>query len=131
MFNLKYYRCLSFKKPKENVAKIYFWVRLNPGHPEYEAGTLLVRLSLTEGMVHSEYCVASVELRLHLFALVMYRFELSCQHAGSEPRMKYLGLAEGLVFCYGPMTKPLRGSVTNTRTVRPQQDILAVSDIRK
>jgi len=47
----------------------------------------------------------------------MYRFDLSCQHAGSEPRMKYLGLAEGLVFCYGPMTKPLRGSVANTRTV--------------
>jgi len=82
-----------------------------------KAGTLRVRMSQTEGMVHSEYSVTSVDLRPHLFALVMYRFELSCQHAGSEPRTKYLGLAEGLVFCYGPMTKPLRGSVANTRTV--------------
>jgi hypothetical protein len=31
--------------------------------------------------------------------------------------MKYLGLAEGLLFCYGPMTKPLRGRAANTRTV--------------
>jgi hypothetical protein len=118
MSNLKYYSRLSLKKPNEtSSAKISFWVRLNPGHPEYEAGTLCIRLSQTEGMVHSEYSVTSVELRPHLFALVMYRFELSCQHVGSEPRMKYLCLAKDLVFYYGPVTKPLRGSVANTRTV--------------
>ena len=117
MSNLKHCLHLSLKKPKETSAQISFWVRLNPGHPEYEAGTLCVRLSQTEGMVRSEHSVTSIEFRLHLFALVMYRFGLSCQHAGSEPRMKYLGLAEGLVFCYGPMTKPLRGSFANTRTV--------------
>ena len=47
MSNLKYYRRLSLKKPKETSAKISFWVRLNPRHPEYEAGTLRVRLSQT------------------------------------------------------------------------------------
>jgi hypothetical protein len=117
MSNLKYRR-ISFKKPKKTSAKIFScWDRLNPGRPDYEAGTARIRLSHTEGMVHSELSVTSVEWRLHLFALVMYRSALSCQHAGSEPRMKYLGLAEGLLFWYGPMTKPLRGSVANTRTV--------------
>jgi hypothetical protein len=42
MSNLKYYRRLSTKKPKEASVKIGFWVRLNPGHPEYEAGALRV-----------------------------------------------------------------------------------------
>jgi len=75
-------------------------------------------------MVRSEYSVTPIKLRLHLFALVMYRFELSCQHAGSEPRMKYLGLAKGVVFCYGPMTKPLRGSDTNTTVSSTPNTIL-------
>jgi len=43
MSNLKYYRQLSIKKAKEASAKISFWVRLNPGYPECEAGMVRVR----------------------------------------------------------------------------------------